>query len=113
MKSFLYTVDTMKSFETAVRAVERKVAEKGFRVVHTYDVAATLADAGCRRGPLKIIEVCNALRQRGLGEGHQRSPHVALSHRDLQGGWENSYRYDAPFRFGCVLSPLPSGRNCH
>lgn len=60
MKHFLYTVETIKSFEDAVQAVEEKVAENGFRVVHTYDVAASLAQEGFRRGPLKIIEVCNA-----------------------------------------------------
>ncbi len=59
MKSFLYTVDTTKSFEAAVEAVERRVAEKNFRVVHTYDVAATPAERHFPRGPVKIIEVCN------------------------------------------------------
>ena len=60
MKHYLYTVDTQKSFEAAVEAVEEKVAEKGYRVMHTYDVAATLAAEGFHRGPLKIIEVCQA-----------------------------------------------------
>jgi len=60
MRSFLYTVDTTKSFEAAVEAVREKVAEKNFRVVNTYDVAATLAEQGYPRGPLKVIEVCNA-----------------------------------------------------
>jgi len=60
MRSFLYTVDTTKSFEAAVEAVREKVAEKNFRVVNTYDVASTLAEQGYPRGPLKVIEVCNA-----------------------------------------------------
>jgi uncharacterized protein (DUF302 family) len=60
MKRFLYTVDTTRSLEDAVQAVERKVAEKGFRVVHTYDVGACLAAEGFHHGPLKILGVCNA-----------------------------------------------------
>jgi uncharacterized protein (DUF302 family) len=59
VKHYLYTVDTQKSFNAAVEAVVRVVTEKGYRVMHTYDVAATLAAEGFHRGPLKIIEVCN------------------------------------------------------
>ena len=75
MKSFLHTVDTTKSFEAAVEAVEQKVAEKNFRVVNTYDVAASLAEQGYRRGPLKIIEVCNA---RFASEALEKDINVAL-----------------------------------
>lgn len=60
MKNFQYTVETSKSFEAAVAAVEQKTAEKGFRVLHTHDVAGTLAEKGFVREPLKIVEVCNA-----------------------------------------------------
>ncbi len=60
MKNFEYTVETGKSFDEAVSAVEQKSAEKGFRVLHTHDVAATLAEKGFPREPLKIVEVCNA-----------------------------------------------------
>jgi uncharacterized protein (DUF302 family) len=60
MRGVDYTVETSKPFEEAVAAVERKAAEKGFRVLHTHDVAATLAEKGFPREPLKIIEVCNA-----------------------------------------------------
>ncbi|KXJ98008.1 MAG: hypothetical protein UZ17_ACD001002898 [Acidobacteria bacterium OLB17] len=41
-------------------AIEQKAADKGFRVLHTHDVAATLAEKGFPREPLKIIEICNA-----------------------------------------------------
>lgn len=51
---------TGKPFEEADLAVERKSAEHGFRVLHTHDVAATLAEKGFPREPLKIIEICNA-----------------------------------------------------
>ena len=60
MEAFERTVTTRKGFDEAVRAVEEKSAEKGFRVLHTHDVAATLAEKGFPRDPLKIVEVCNA-----------------------------------------------------
>ena len=59
-KNFHYTVETSKPFDLAVQAVEQKTVEKGFRVLHTHDVAATLAEKGFPRDPLKIVEVCNA-----------------------------------------------------
>jgi uncharacterized protein (DUF302 family) len=55
-----YTVETQKPFDEAVRAVEQATAAHGFRVLHTHDVAATLAEKGFPREPLKIVEVCNA-----------------------------------------------------
>jgi uncharacterized protein (DUF302 family) len=75
MKSFLHTVDTEKSFEAAVEAVEVKVAENNFRVLNTYDVAATLTEQGFPRSPLKIVEVCNA---RYASEALEKDINVAL-----------------------------------
>jgi uncharacterized protein (DUF302 family) len=60
MQSFEKTWTTNKPFEQAVSAVETKAGEHGFRVLHTHDVAATLAEKGFPREPLKIIEICNA-----------------------------------------------------
>lgn len=60
MKVFEYTVTSAKSFDEAVQTIERNAAENGFRVLHTHDVAATLAEKGFTREPLKIIEICNA-----------------------------------------------------
>lgn len=60
MNTFEQTVTTDKSFDEAVTAIEQKATEKGFRVLHTHDVAATLAEKGFPREPLKIIEICNA-----------------------------------------------------
>jgi uncharacterized protein (DUF302 family) len=60
MNPFEYTVTTEKPFEEAVLAIEKRAGEKGFRVLHTHDVAATLAEKGYPREPLKIIEICNA-----------------------------------------------------
>jgi len=60
MEKFDYTVETNKSFDEAVTAVEAKSKEKGFGVLHVHDVKATLAAKGFEREPLKIIEICNA-----------------------------------------------------
>ncbi|HVJ07249.1 MAG TPA: DUF302 domain-containing protein [Acidisarcina sp.] len=60
MKAFEHTVTTEKSFDETVAAIEKKSAEKGFGVLHTHDVAATLREKGFVREPLKIIEICNA-----------------------------------------------------
>jgi uncharacterized protein (DUF302 family) len=60
MKPFEYTVVSAKPVEEAVAAVEKKSAEKGFRVLHIHDVAATLAEKGFPREPLKVVEICNA-----------------------------------------------------
>jgi uncharacterized protein (DUF302 family) len=60
MNPFDFTLTTDKSFEEAVLAIEQKAANRGFRVLHTHDVAATLAEKGFPREPLKIIEICNA-----------------------------------------------------
>ena len=60
MDNFEYTVTTNKPFADVVDKVEKKSAEAGFRVLHTHDVAATLAEKGFPREPLKIVEICNA-----------------------------------------------------
>jgi uncharacterized protein (DUF302 family) len=60
MSEIDYTVETRKSFDEAVKAVEEKTMAKGFGVLHTHDVTATLAAKGFHREPLKIIEICNA-----------------------------------------------------
>jgi len=60
VKTFEKTISTSKSFDEAVAAVEKKTVEKGFKVLYTHDMAATLAEKGFPREPLKIIEVCNA-----------------------------------------------------
>lgn len=57
---FQYTVETSKPFDEAVQSVQERTAANGFRVLHTHDVAATLAEKGFPRAPLKLVEVCNA-----------------------------------------------------
>ena len=60
MGNFEYTVTTNKPFADVVEAVEKKTAKLGFRVLHTHDIAATLAEKGFPREPLKLVEICNA-----------------------------------------------------
>jgi hypothetical protein len=60
MGNFEYTVTTNKPFTDVVEAVEKKTVELGFRVLHTHDIAATLAEKGFPREPVKIVEICNA-----------------------------------------------------
>jgi len=60
MTDLLYVVESSKPFDETVNAVEQNATQKGFRVLHTHDVAATLAEKGFPREPMKIIEICNA-----------------------------------------------------
>jgi uncharacterized protein (DUF302 family) len=60
MTDFMYIVESSRSFDDAVKAIEQETANKGFRVLHTHDVAATLREKGFQREPMKIIEICNA-----------------------------------------------------
>lgn len=55
-----YTVESSNPFDEAVQSVQERTAATGFRVLHTHDIAATLAEKGFPREPLKIVEVCNA-----------------------------------------------------
>ena len=57
---FDYTVQTNKSFDEAVSAVETETAKVGFQVLHIHDVKKTIGAKGFEIEPLKIIEVCNA-----------------------------------------------------
>jgi len=60
MENFDYTVETTKTVDEAVAAIEAKTQEKGFRVLHIHNVEATLAAKGFTIEPMKIIEICNA-----------------------------------------------------
>lgn len=59
-KLLSYELTSAKPFEAVVANLERLTPENQFRVLHIHDVQATLADKGFQRGPLKIVEVCNA-----------------------------------------------------
>ncbi len=60
MTDLIHTTETGKSVDDTVRDIEQVSAEHGFRVLHTHDVSAMLAEKGFQREPLKIVEICNA-----------------------------------------------------
>lgn len=60
MQKLDYTVESKRSVGEAVARVEKISAEKGFRVLHTHDVQATLEEKGFPREPIRIVEICNA-----------------------------------------------------
>ncbi|MFH1686915.1 MAG: DUF302 domain-containing protein [bacterium] len=49
-----------KPFDEVVRNIHEQTAAHKFRVLAEHDVQQTLKEKGLERGPLKIIEVCNA-----------------------------------------------------
>jgi uncharacterized protein (DUF302 family) len=55
------TVTSSAPFADVVTALEEKVGKHAFRVLVVHDVQKTLSEKGLARGPLKIIEVCNAV----------------------------------------------------
>ncbi len=57
---FAYKIETEKSFEQAVDDIQKISQENQFRVLAVHDVTKTLAEKGFERGPLTIIEICNA-----------------------------------------------------
>lgn len=70
-----YRLTSDKSFETVTENLEKLSPENQFRVLAVHDVQATLAEKGLERGPLKIIEICNAgFAHKALGI----TPDVAL-----------------------------------
>lgn len=72
---FLYRLKSEKPFTKVVANLEKNAPENQFRVLVVHDVQATLAEKGFERGPLKIIEVCNAgFAHKALGA----TPDVAL-----------------------------------
>jgi len=57
---FDYTVETNKTFDKAVEAVELETAKAGFKVLHIHNVKETIGAKGFEIEPFKIIEICNA-----------------------------------------------------
>ncbi len=55
-----YIKETSKSFDEVVENLETKSPENQFRVLAVHNVQETLSEKGFERGPLKIIEICNA-----------------------------------------------------
>ncbi len=75
IEKLAYQMESKKSVDGVVAALEQQATANSFRVLAVHDVQETLAGKGFKRGPLKIVEVCNA----GFAhEALQRSNHVAL-----------------------------------
>ncbi len=55
-----YVVKTAKPLEDACSDFKAVIQEKGFRVLEDYNVQGMLAEKGFERGPMRIIEFCNA-----------------------------------------------------
>ena len=58
--NFDYTLETKKTFDEAVKAVEIETAKARFKVLHIHDVKETIGAKGFKIEPFKIIEICNA-----------------------------------------------------
>ncbi|MBU0983051.1 MAG: DUF302 domain-containing protein [candidate division Zixibacteria bacterium] len=61
MTEMAHILTSDKDFATVVANLEKQTAEHKFRVLAVHDVQKTLAEKGLERGPLKIIELCNAV----------------------------------------------------
>ena len=75
LENFIFEMKSDKPFEVVAENIEKQTAENKFRVLAVHNVQETLAEKGLERGPLKIIEICNA------GFAHnalQKDPRVAL-----------------------------------
>lgn len=57
---FLYRIETDKPYQQVLDQLQQLAPENQFRVLAVHDVKATLAEKGFERGPLSIVEVCNA-----------------------------------------------------
>jgi uncharacterized protein (DUF302 family) len=60
IEKLAYRMESSKPFAEVAELIEKQTAEHQFRVLAVHDVQETLAEKGFERGPLKIIEVCNA-----------------------------------------------------
>lgn len=58
--NFAYELQSDKSFDDVVESIEKTTPEHSFRILAVHNVQETLAEKGLERGPLKIIELCNA-----------------------------------------------------
>ena len=75
MKDLAYTLESSKSFDEVVANLEKQIPEHQFRVLAVHNVQETLDEKGLERGPLKIVELCNA---KFAHVALQKTPDVAL-----------------------------------
>ena len=86
MKRFERTLTTDKLFDDAVKAVETIAQEKGFRVLHTHDVAATLEPSHepLLGAPNPLLGTAETLREAKVVEGSNARD--LATHRSSGGG---------------------------
>ncbi len=59
MMNFDYTKDTNKSFDEAVDAVQKEIADAGLKVLVVHDFQKSITSAGFEMEPLKMVEFCS------------------------------------------------------
>lgn len=60
MSNLAYRLESTRTFGEVTEGLKTKSQENMFRVLAVHDVQETLKEKGFERGPLEIIEVCNA-----------------------------------------------------
>jgi len=75
MQDLAYTLVTDMPFGEVVANLEQQILEHQFRVLAIHDVQETLAEKGLERGPLKIVELCNA---KFAHTALQKTPDIAI-----------------------------------
>ena len=60
LDKFSYRLLSDKPFDIVVENLERETVNYKFKILHIHDVQKTLMEKGFERGPLKILELCNA-----------------------------------------------------
>jgi uncharacterized protein (DUF302 family) len=60
LENYIFELKSEKPFETVAQNIEIQTVEHKFKVLAVHNVQETLAGKGFERGPLKIIEICNA-----------------------------------------------------
>lgn len=74
--SFAFSIETPKSVDDAVAAIQTALAQRGFRVLWTLDVNETLREKDLTlSGQVRILEVCSAPRAQ---EALETNPLVSL-----------------------------------
>ena len=59
-EDFAYRLESDRPFDEVVQNLREQTAAHQFRVLAEHDVQQTLAEKGFERGPLTILEICNA-----------------------------------------------------
>ncbi len=108
MNSLAYTVPTSKDIDEAIEAIKENASLHGFRILHIHDIAATLAEKGFAREPMKIVEVCNAKYAHDVLE---KDPVTALMLPCPIVGYQQNGKTNISPMLPSVMAELLPGRN--